>query len=781
LFDINDTDSTRVQSAFPDEGAATAGAVNPSTTVHPLDNDIHQTLQKKLVSFYRQELDRQEENRAEMAVDEDYYDNIQWSEDEIEVLRERGQAPTVYNVISQSINWILGSEKRGRVDFKILPRRKPDGKPAERKTALMKYLSDVNHTAYERSRAFEEAVKAGIGWLETQYQDEDDGEPIYSGAESWRNILFDSTYRRVGMEDCRYIFRTKWVDLDVAVAMFPDRQAALEEAATDGYETWGADDEDGDDPMDSREYERSMSGGMRDSFEYSRKRVRLIECWFRKPVSVKKLKGRSSDFRGEVYDAEDERHQLEVAYGRAEVATGPMMRMHCAIMTTEALLTFGPSPYRHNRYPFTPVWGYRRARDGLPYGVTRFMRGMQDDVNKRMSKTLYILSSSKVIMDKGAVDDIEEFRAEVARPDSVIEKNPGKALEIDVDRDLAPAHLELASRSIQMIQQVGGVTDELLGRATNAVSGVAIEARQEQGSVGTSGIFDNLRLAYQMHGEKELSLIEQFMTEEKQFRITNSRGQPEYVNVNDSLPENDITRTKADFIVDEVDWRASMRQAAAAELMDLATKLPPEMVVSMMDLLVESLDIQNRDELVKRIRQINGQKDPDATEPTPEEIQKAEAQAKQAAYNDDLAMATLAEAKAKAKKAEADAKKAEADAIKAIADAKLSSSKAAQIDAQTVKTNIESIQGAMDAGQVATFMPEVAGVADALLEEAGFTGAAMPTDADPMASPFRPKNFVPNGLPGMGEEAAAPPAEPMGPADGLPPMMPPDGEVPPAM
>ncbi|MDI9814949.1 hypothetical protein QM436_18990, partial [Acinetobacter baumannii] len=78
--------------------------------------------------------------------------------------------------------------------------------------------------------------------------------------------------------------------------------------------------------------------------------------------------------------------------------------------------------------------------------------------------------------------------------------------------DLAPAHLELASRSIQMIQQVGGVTDELLGRATNAVSGVAIKARQEQSSVATNKLLDNLRLAFQQHGEKELSLIEQFMT-----------------------------------------------------------------------------------------------------------------------------------------------------------------------------------------------------------------------------------------------------------------------------
>ena len=39
---------------------------------------------------------------------------------------------------------------------------------------------------------------------------------------------------------------------------------------------------------------------------------------------------------------------------------------------------------------------------------------------------------------------------------------------------LADAHLQLMNQGIQMIQMTGGVTDELLARKTNAISGVAI-------------------------------------------------------------------------------------------------------------------------------------------------------------------------------------------------------------------------------------------------------------------------------------------------------------------
>lgn len=95
---------------------------------------------------------------------------------------------------------------------------------------------------------------------------------------------------------------------------------------------------------------------------------------------------------------------------------------------------------------------------------------------------------------------------EIARPDAIIVKHSGKNLVINAERDLAAPHLDLLmSRGINMIQQVGGVTDELLGRTTNAVSGVAVQREQEQGSLATNKPFDNLRLAVQMQGDPAIA------------------------------------------------------------------------------------------------------------------------------------------------------------------------------------------------------------------------------------------------------------------------------------
>ncbi len=698
MFDLNDQENTRVikgQAArLADDDALGYEDDEGLPPGNPLDDDEHHKLHGRLLGFYQRELDRQNENRIQQAIDEDYYDNDQWSPEDAQTLRDRGQAPICYNVISQTINWIIGSEKRGRTDFNVLPRGREDSKPAERKTQLLKYLSDVNRTPFHRSRAFEDAVKVGIGWVEDGVTDDDDKEPVYSRYENWRNMLWDSASTEFDIEDARYVIRNKWIDLDVAIGFFPDRAELLERSAS-ASDRYGADLANGDEVMDFSEDERETLARGVSEHTANRQRVRMLEVWFKKPERVSKvLAGQAA---GEIADPENPQHVEAMQAGL--VGERMMMRTYVAIMTTSGLCYVGPSPYRHNRYPFTPIWGYRRGRDGLPYGVIRSLRDIQDDINKRASKAQYILSNNKVIMEEGAVKDMGELLEEMARPDGIITVQANKRFEITVDRDLADSHLQLMSQGIGMIQSVSGVTDELMGKTTNAKSGVAIQARQEQGSMSTSKLFDNLRFAVQTQGEKTLSLVEQYFTDQKQFRITNQRGTPDYIDVNDGLPENDITRSKADFIISDAEWRASLRQAQAEQLAEMMTRMPPQVAMVILDLVVESMDLPNRDELVKRIRQVTGQRDPDATELTPEEQQAMQAQQAQQQFQQQMAEAQLRGMIAKAIKDEA----------------------AAQMTAvDMANKNVGTQKLAVEAAQTGMMAPGILPVADAILHESGF-------------------------------------------------------------
>lgn len=696
---------------------------------HPLDAPKKQRLLSRMREWFDQEWRRQAFNRFQMAMDEDYYDSMQWTEEDAAELMARGQAPVVYNEIKPTIDWMIGTERRTRIDYKVLPRRKGGGDDAEVKTKLLKYLSDTNKTPYARSAAFAKAAKAGLGWLEIGVRGDDTDEPLYHRSQDWRYVLYDSNGVELDLSDSRYLFRWKYVDEDIALACFPDRADLIKQAVVDGDTLSANENEDELWYMGARVTEpgqdyASVSAGKYRPYDGSafaftrRERVKLIECWYRDPVKRQKFRG--GQFDGEVYDPRDPDHRTEYENGDSSLYDRIEMQMRCAIYCETGLLFDGESPYRHNRFPLVPVWAYRRSRDNAPYGPIRPMRDSQDGLNKRNSKAVWILSSNRVEMEEGAVDDIEALRDEVARPDSVIVRKKGRDLQVSRDIQLAEEHLKLMDRDQQYIRNGGGVTSENLGRETNANSGKAIVARQEQGGVVTTEIFDNLRLAVQLAGEIELSLVEQFYTEEKVVRLVGDRGNASFVEINAEDPEtgeilNDITAMQADFVVSEQDYRDSLRIAMFESLFEIVGRLAqmsPDTALNLLDLVVEMADVPNRDELVARIRKLNGQRDPES-EPTPEELQTEQEKAAEIQEQKDIAKARAL---------------AELDELRA---------KAGKLSAEAVNRKLEAMYAAIQSGQLVVMNPGITPVADDLMTSAGFVDdngapiAEQPMQADP--------------------------------------------------
>lgn len=665
----------------------------------------------RLMGWYRDERDRQSVNRYQMAVDEDFYDSLQYTQDDAQELLARGQAPLVFNKVKPTVNWLLGTEKRTRFDYKILPREERDETAAEVKTKLFKYIADVNNLPFERSAAFKEMVSAGLGWLEEGITTDPGEEMIYAGAESWRNVLHDSLARRLDLKDGRYLYRWRWLDLDIACELFPNRANILRSASMEADEVSEKDEDiwylgarTNGDLEDISRFSRHRSVAMSGTTTMSsRRRVKIIEAQHRVPTRCQVMRGDGS-LDGKLYDAKDPTHQD--AYGQRAVTLvdTTYLRMRLMMMTESDPLWWGDSPYKHNRFSLTPLWCYRRARDGMPYGVIRDVRDAQEDYNKRASKALFILSTNRVVMDKGAIDakDIERFRAEVSRPDAVIEKNSGKELKIERENQLGEEHLMLADRDAQLIQDIAGVTDENMGRNTNARSGIAIERRQDQGSVVTANIFDNYRMGYQLQGEKLLSLMEQFYTAKKVVRIVGDNQPIEWLPVNavdeSGQPVNDITANEADFIVSEQDFRASLRQAQAETLMEMLGKLAPVMpqaAMNLLDLVVEMWDIPNKDEWVKRIREINGQTDP-SKKATPEQLaMKAKAQA----MAQEQAQLVMDKMQAEVNKANAQGR---------------------NIDATTMRELVTVLYESLQAAQIVATVPNVAPTADMIAQASGF-------------------------------------------------------------
>jgi len=660
---------------------------------HPLDSEAALATERKLKEWWSEARTASANNRFEQSIDADFNDGLQWTDEDSKVLKERGQAPLVFNQIQQHIRWILGTERRTRVDFKVYGREKEDDKAAQTKTKLLKFTDDVNHAPFARSMGFADAVKVGIGWLECGIRSDPTEEKLFDRWESWRNIWNDPLAKEPDNSDSRFLFRSKWVDEDIAEAMFPDRKEVIHLASVShDLFSFSEDDDIGFTGL----YHAFTPGStllqsgramFNDSFHIGirRQRVRLIECWYRQPEPVSMLRTRVSALMTPLF-----RNQLMrmngseikgprkpsidslISDGHASVYDAVKMKVRCAIFTNKGMLQDVESPYLHEKFPFTPIWAFRRDRDNQPYGTIRNMRDPQEDLNKRRSKALHILSTNRVIADEDAVEDWDETEEQVARPDGIIKKVRGSDFEIKNDTALAKEHVALMIQDMQFLEGASGVTEENRGEVTNATSGTAIGLRQTQGSVVTADLFDNLRFAIQLHGEKKLSLIEQYYSEPKVIRITNDRGSQEFMNIN--MPgqdadgaleiENDITKTKADFIVDTKTFNETVRLAMFESMMNLMGQLDPEVQLALLDMVLDLSDYPNRDEMVRRIRELNGQIDPDA--PNADELRKQrDAQKEEDADREKRDLeADISTKTTRAAKTTSDAAVAEASAMK---------------------------------------------------------------------------------------------------------------------
>jgi hypothetical protein len=716
-----------------------------------------------LMDCLADERDRTAEERIQASIDEDMYDHLQWRPEDAQVLIDRGQLPLVFNESRQTIDWIAGTEKRMRKDYKVLPREKNDEQGAEVKTQVVKYTDDVNLTEWHVSKAFKQASLSGLSWLEEGINVEPGEEIIFAGSEDWRNVYRDSRSRLFDLKDARYLFRRKVVDLDYAQALLPKASEHLraiahaDETMSDddiwylGERLTGASDILNNDGLPSSWRDRRAYVSNSYDDRGRRTAVELLECWYRVPQTVKVFQ--AGPLYGKIVNLADPGH-VQLVNDKTAMYEAVKMRMRAMIATKDKPLWDGTSPFRHGNFTLIPLWGYRRYRDGMTYGAMRGMRDLQDDMNKRASKALWLLSANRIVMDEGAVDDLEEARQEAARPDGIIVKKANKELRFEKPTAEIQGNLEMMDRDSRAMRNVGGVTDENLGRDTNAQSGIAIERKQDQGSLTSSELFDNRLLARKLAGRLRLSHIEQFWTQEKAIRIVGEGAPMQWLDVNKIDPDNpdgprlnDLNAREADFHVAEQDYRESYTRAAMEQMFELLGQIAtyaPNVVLAVLDLAVDSAEIKNKDEWVARIRKLNGQRDPTKA-PTPEEQQKAFADAQKAALMDQMGMEQL---------------KLQLQELQA---------KISKLDTEAISKRVDAMFAALQAAQIVAITPAVATVGDTIMAGAGFKDQNgqdpnLPTPAQPAQPPATPPQ-----QPGIGDPGAqVPNDQPTPPNDAQP-------------
>jgi hypothetical protein len=514
-----------------------------------------------LVEWVNEADDATVDSRQNAEKCRDYYDSKQISTSEATALKKRKQAPVVINRVKPKIDGLAGMERTNRTTAKAYPRTPKHDKDATGATEAIRFVLQDNFYPQLRSASWENLTVEGTGGVEIIVKPYGKDFKICIHNIMWDRIIYDPHSRRRDFSDARYLGQVVWMDYDQALDAYPDGEEVLETMQS-GSETY----EDKPKWLDT-----------------NRKRVKIVELYY--------------------LDGKD---------------------WYYACFTRGGFLKPKKiSPYKNEEgetehpYEFASLFV---DREGQRYGATLQYLDVQDEINKRRSKALHLMSVRQVMLERGAVEDVNKARAELARPDGVVEVTPGMVFEVLKTGDMAAAQFNLLQEAKNEIDAVG-YNAAASGKEQKSMSGIALENRRMAGQTEIAPMFDVLKHLDVRTYRKVWNRIKQYWREEKWLRVTDDPSNMRFVPLNYKDPvtgrmQNDIAALDVDIIIDDAPDSVTMQQeefVALSEMVKSGIPIPPTAII-------EASNLKNKDRILQEMRQ--GQINPEAVKKMQEELQQ---------------------------------------------------------------------------------------------------------------------------------------------------------------
>lgn len=522
--------------------------------------------------------------KGQASIERDYYEGRQWSAEEAAKLERIGQPVITVNHIYPKVNMLVGLLMQQKPTIKCLPRGREDAEIASIATKVIRYIWDVNNVQAKLAEAFTDMATVGVGWLEVRSSSVLGKDPIVVEYVPWDEVIFDPDSRQPDFSDARFIFRGRWVDEDVFREFFPDAQ---------------------DIDLSGNLGPSGLSSLVLDSgfrfYDSRRKRVYVLE------VQWKKFEDTLCYWDGlEVVPYEPSVHDEAVRANKGMVMEARIPRVYQAIIVGNWVVREGPMPYIHNDFTLVPFVAMR-DRYGQPMGIVRFLKDMQDEINKRRSKVLHYLTAKRVIAEEGAIANPDEFMEELMRPDAFLTYRKGYQVKIESDLQLGAQHFELMKEAANEMTAISGIYPDFMGMPTNARTAAAIRARVLQSQTAIQRFFSALERGLKRVAELCLAMARQFYTGPRLIQLTD---EPEAILLNEPVPREDgtvevrnsLAKLRADIVVQVRQGGVTERQEQLVQLVELMKALPPEMIAFNLDILIDAFDVPQKEEIKKRVR-----------------------------------------------------------------------------------------------------------------------------------------------------------------------------------
>lgn len=695
--------------------------------------------------------------RAAADKEADYADGNQLDSELLNRQKALGIPPAKENIIGPAINAVCGYEAKTRTDWRVTPDGNPDGQDvADALNFRLNQAERYSKADRAMSEAFKPMAAVGLGWVEVARESDPFGYPYRCRYVHRNEIYWDMRAREPDLSDARWQLRERFIEASRAAAAFPKHADIIKNARNvhslgayapelleGGVSTGLQSQADSARAWTTREYTWYRS---------SSDEVCIVELWYRRWVQTMVLKTKSG--RVVEFDESNESHLAVVEAGLGQVKKATVARIRRSYWMGPVMLHDDATPYPHAHFPYIPFWGYREDMTGVPFGLVRDMIFPQDNLNSTLARLRWGMMAVRTERTKGAVamaDDV--FRRQIGRVDADIlldadnMARPGARFDVKRDFQLNDQQFQLMQDSRASLERVSGITSAMQGKSGTARSGLQEQTQVEQSQVSMAALMDNFSAGRTIVGELLMAMVIEDLGQDEETIVIegDTLNPPRAVTLNhpevdndtgQTYLSNDVQKTRMKVALEDVPSSSSFRAQQLNALSEAVKSLPPEAQQVMLPFMIDLMDLPRKKEVVEALRDAKEQPDPEAMR---EEVKR--------------------ELMHELKSRELDIRDRES-----LAREKL-------VAAQTVQTGVQASYSAMQAGAQVAQMPQIAPVADAIMQGAGYQKPS-PGGDDPdfptaeMVPPMPPQDI--EQMPGV--QANTSPAFPPVPDDGASPM-----------
>jgi hypothetical protein len=451
--------------------------------------------------------------------DRDYKDGYQWTGEERAKLAKRKQAPITNNRVKPKVEGLKGLLIQRTTDPKAFPRNRKDEKAAHAITDALRYVADDNDLDDIELDVADNTFVEGYGAAIVENENGmDGGQDVVIRSIDWDRFYYDPYSRRLDFKDARYMGIVVWMDAEEAKERFPGYEDVIDTA------------------ISSNELDETFTDKPMWVQGENRKRVRICEEFY-----IEKGVWKLAFYTQSGYLSEPEESPYLNDKGEPE----------CPIEAVAAYVD----------------------RDGQRFGEVRNMIDLQDEINHRRSKALYLLSARQTASRKGVFKDIEKLKAELAKPDGHVEYE-GEAGDFQVltTGDMAQGQFQLLEQAQQEMNATS-FNAQMAGQNAGDQSGKAISLLQQGGMLETLPLYNSI-LNWKTRMYRQIwHRIKQHWTTEKWIRVTDNQKDLKWIGLNVEVPMQEFLQD----IIDDSARPQAERVGAQAVLQALTQAQDPRL------------------------------------------------------------------------------------------------------------------------------------------------------------------------------------------------------------